>query len=343
MTGSDVTPVIMKAGLRPGYRGPPAAGHGRAGGWWSARCYAPGVIDDELMAELASVPGTVSVVVGRPGAAPAYTRQPDVGHYAASTMKVAVLVACYRSAEAGRLDLDRPVPVTATFASALPDAPVFELRGPAHDNDDAVWERLGELVPLRWLARRMIVRSSNLATNIVLTEVGRSAVADAWRAAGATNSSVGSGIDDVAARAAGITNLVTARDLATMMSALTLGAAGGHPIAGPAACAEMLDVLAAQEYREDLPAGLPPGTRIACKNGYVDGVRHSAGVVFPGDGPPYTVVVCTTTPLARDEDGDDEACRLISRVSAAFWAERAVLSREERGRSSRDPGGPSGR
>ena len=271
--------------------------------------------------DLAAVPGTVSVVVERPGSAPAYTRQPDATHYAASTMKVAVLVAAYRAAEAGRLDLDRGVPVTATFASARPGAPEFELAGPSDDNDDAVWDRLGDTVPLRWLARRMIVRSSNLATNLVLGEVGRSAVAEAWRAAGATAGVVGRGIDDAAARAAGITNLVTARDLAALMSALALGAVDGHPIAGRAACGEMLEVLCAQEYREDLPAGLPAGTRIATKNGCVTGVRHGAGVVFPGDAPPYTVVVCTTTPLA-----DDDACRLIAGLSAAVWAERATLS-----------------
>jgi hypothetical protein len=32
--------------------------------------------------------------------------------------------------------------------------------------------------------------------------------------------------------------------------------------------------------------------------------------------------VCTTTELADDEDGDDEACRLIARISAAAWADR---------------------
>ncbi|MBU2667250.1 class A beta-lactamase-related serine hydrolase [Actinoplanes bogorensis] len=264
--------------------------------------------------DLEKVPGIVSAVVGRPGASPAYVRLPDAVHYAASTMKVAALVAAYR------LDLDKPVPVRATFASAQPGAPEFELAGPADDNDDAVWDRLGESVPLRWLARRMIVRSSNLATNLVLGEVGLPAVAEVWRAAGATASIVGRGIDDAAARTAGITNQVTARDLAALMSALALGASGGHPIAGPAACAEMLDVLCAQEYREDLSAGLPAGTRIATKNGCVTGVRHGAGVVFPGDAPPYTVVVCTTTPLP-----DEDACRLIAQISAEAWAERATL------------------
>jgi beta-lactamase class A len=91
----------------------------------------------------------------------------------------------------------------------------------------------------------------------------------------------------------------------------------------------MLDVLFAQEHREDLAAGLPEGTRIAHKNGWVRGVRHGAGVVFPDDAPPYAIVVCTTTDLAdggpTGEEAEDDACRLIARISADAWAGRHDL------------------
>ena len=81
-----------------------------------------------------------------------------------------------------------------------------------------------------------------------------------------------------------------------------------------------LPVLEAVEQRDDLAAGLPPGTRLAHKSGWVTGVRHGAGVVFPPDAPPYAVVVCTSTSLA-----DDAACRLVASVSAAAWAARHEL------------------
>jgi beta-lactamase class A len=86
----------------------------------------------------------------------------------------------------------------------------------------------------------------------------------------------------------------------------------------------MMDTLLAQECTEDLAAGLPPGTRIAHKNGWVEGVRHGAGVIFPPDAPPYVLAVCATTPLAVN-DTDDEACRLLSRIAAASWADRHAL------------------
>ncbi|MFJ6196467.1 serine hydrolase [Micromonospora sp. NPDC092111] len=284
---------------------------------------------DDLDARLDRVPGTVSAYVGRLGTPPTWTRAADATHYAASTMKVAVLLALHRAAEAGRLDLDTPVPVTNEFDSAQPGAPRFSCARP-YDNDEAVWERLGGSVPLRWLADRMITRSSNLATNLVLGQVGLAPVAEAWALAGARHSVTGRGIEDFAAREAGVTNLVTAADLAALLGGLAAGAHRPGPLAAPPACAAMVDVLLAQRHREDLAAGLPEGTRIAHKNGWVRGVRHGVGVVLPDDAPPYVIAVCTTTDLADGgTTGDaevDDACRLIAGVSAAAWAARHDLA-----------------
>ncbi|SCF01210.1 beta-lactamase class A [Micromonospora coriariae] len=283
---------------------------------------------DDLDAHLDKVPGTVSAYVGRLDAPPAWTRHADATHYAASTMKAAVLAALHRAAEAGTLELDAPVPVVNEFDSAQPGAPRFSC-AQHYDNDDAVWDRVGGTAPLRWLADRMIVRSSNLATNLVIGHVGLPAVAEVWALAGARHSITGRGIEDFAAREAGITNLVTAHDLAALLGALATGATSPGRLASPAGCASMLDVLLAQEHREDLAAGLPEGTRIAHKNGWVRGVRHGAGVVLPDDAPPYVIAVCTTTDLAdggpSGDEVEDDACRLIAHISAQIWAARHHL------------------
>ncbi|MEV0561020.1 serine hydrolase [Dactylosporangium sp. NPDC050588] len=230
----------------------------------------------------------------------------DEPHYAASMMKVPVLVALHRAADAGTLDLEAPVPVVNAFTSATGTRFSCD---PGYDNEHDVWDRLGSAAPARWLARRMIVRSSNLATNLLLALVGLPAVAEAWRVAGATGSVTGRGIEDSAAEAAGITNTVTAADLALLFGGLLAGT-----VASPAACAEMLDVLAAQELREDLALGVPAGVRVAYKSGWVDGVRHSAGVVLPPDAPPYVLAVCTT--------GVPDAAAVIARISKEAWEER---------------------
>lgn len=269
-----------------------------------------------LDADLARVPGTVSVYCGALAGAPSYTRDAQVPHYAASTMKVAVLAALYR----GGLDLTAAIPVRNEFASAAPDAPAYGCEH-SYDNDDAVWDRLGTTATLGWLAERMIVRSSNLATNLVLAQVGLAPVAAVWQVVGARHSVVGRGIEDAAAAAAGITNLVTAADLAALFTAIAVGAEHAGPLAPPAACRAMLDVLTAQEGVEDLAAGLPPGTRIAHKNGWIQGIRHGAGVVFPDDAAPFVLAVCATTPWAVNGH-EDAACQLVARIAAIAWATR---------------------
>jgi beta-lactamase class A len=170
----------------------------------------------------------------------------------------------------------------------------------------------------------MIVRSSNLATNLVIGQVGLPAIGAVWADSGARHSRTSRGIEDFAARDAGLDNEVTAADLARLLAGIARSR-----LAGPATCTAMLDVLFAQQRGEDLAAGLPPGTRIAHKNGWVRGIRHGAGVVFPHDAPPYAVVVCTTADPTEDGnargDRDEAACRLIARVSAVVWADRHRL------------------
>ncbi|GIJ31894.1 serine hydrolase [Micromonospora sediminimaris] len=280
----------------------------------------------DLHARLDREPGTISVYVGPLGAPPTWTRHAEATHYAASTMKLAVLAALHRAAEAGHLDPDAPVEVVNRFTSARPDAPPYSCRR-AYDNDEAVWDRLEGRASLRWLAERMIVRSSNLATNLVIEHVGLPAVAEVWRLAGARHSVTGRGIEDFAARDAQITNLVTAADLAALLGAVATGANRPGPIASPAGCAAMLDVLCAQQIRQDVAEGLPPGIRLAHKNGWVRGVRHGAAVVYPDDAAPYLLVVCTTV----DDDqtnaqADVDANQLVADISREVWQARHDLT-----------------
>jgi beta-lactamase class A len=246
----------------------------------------------------------VSVWFGRAGGPPTFTLLPDAPHYAASLMKLPLLAALHRQGAA-----DEVVRVVNEFPSAAPQGGTYGLNR-QHDPDDGVWERLGGEASLGWLAGRMITRSSNLAANLVLTRVGVAAADAEWRRAGATVSRIRRGIGDGAAEEAGYTNLVSAAD-----AAILLGAA--------ATDAKLLEPLLAQERTEDLAAGLPPGTRVALKNGWVRGVRHAAGIVYPDDAPPFVLSVCATTPLATNDPGDG-ACVLIRRVAAAAWADRHV-------------------
>lgn len=253
--------------------------------------------------------GVFSWWLGPVSGPPASVREESVTHYAASTMKLFVLVAAHRAADAGDIDLDAPVTVHDDFSSAA-DGSTFRM-DQDYDNDDEVWAVLGSGAPLRWLVERMIVRSSNLATNLVLERVGMAGVQETLSALESRESTVTRGIEDVVAREAGLTNEVSARDLATTLQAIAGGAA-----ASPVACEQIRATLAAQELRDTIPAGLPAGVQVAHKSGWVDGITHDAGIVLPPpeQGDPFILVVCTTSDLS-EEDGR----KLVARTATAAW------------------------
>lgn len=258
--------------------------------------------------------GTFSVWAGPLDGSAAVQHAAEAPHYAASTMKLALVIAAYRRADAGLLDLDAQVVVHDDFASEVGNQRFTMDR--AEDSDPETWRRVGSAVSIRWLALRAIVRSGNLATNLVLEAVGLEPVAQALCTVGATGSSVRRGIEDAAARDAGLDNIVTARDLAVTLQALAAGR-----VAAAETCREVLDVLAAQQINDAIPAGLPAGTKVAHKSGWVEGISHDAAIVFPPDTPPYVFVVCTSSGLDAQAGLD-----LIASAAAASWQDRRVLS-----------------
>lgn len=272
---------------------------------------------------VASLPvtGSFSLLVGPVGQPPWLAHAEHDAHYAASTMKVALVIAAFRQAEAGRLHLDEDVLVHNEFRSVV-GAGRFPLDA-TDDSDPEPWARLGTRVALRWLTYRALVRSSNLATNLVLETVGIEAVQAVLVSLGAGNSSVVRGIEDADARTAGLQNLVTASDLALVVSALATGTAAGRQ-----SCDEILSVLLAQQINDGLPAGLPPGTRIAHKSGWTPGISHDVGIVYPAHGPDFVVAVCTSSEL-----GEQAALEIIAAAGAAAWADSLALA----GRSVGDP------
>jgi beta-lactamase class A len=206
---------------------------------------------DDAVGAVRRASGTVSVVLRVSGEdVPRTAIEPDAQHYAASTMKLPVLVAAQRLAERGELDPDRTVLVHDDFDSLVPGRR-FTM-DPAEDSDPETWAAVGAGVPLRELVERMVTVSGNLATDLVLEQVGPGEIATVLRLAGCSPHTVlPRGIEDYPARDAGLDNLVTADDLARLMVALADGL-----LAGPAASAECERILRAQTYRAGIPAGL---------------------------------------------------------------------------------------
>lgn len=228
--------------------------------------------------------------------------------HAASTMKVPVLFELWRGAEAGRLSLDDPVAVRNDFAS-IADASSYSL-SPEDDSDAELYERVGEAVPVRELARRMIARSSNLATNLLIELATPDSVQATLGRLGADGMRVLRGVEDIPAYRRGLNNTTTARAYARVLEALARCEGIGEE-----ACGEMTGILEAQEFRDRIPAGVPDGIRVANKTGWITEIDHDGAVVFPPDREPYVLVVLTRG--IADTTASREAIR---DVSGRVWA-----------------------
>lgn len=108
--------------------------------------------------------GSFSLWRGPVRGEPLIAHRADEQHYAASMMKLALVIAAYRQSDLSRLHLDAPVTVHNRFRSAA-DGSEFSM-DVDEDSDLEPWRRVGSSVALRWLCYRAIVRSSNLATNL---------------------------------------------------------------------------------------------------------------------------------------------------------------------------------
>ena len=267
---------------------------------------------DSRLTHLADSDGaTLSVWLGGLDGRPTWSRDADAPHYAASTMKLPLVVAAMRRVVRGELDLDASYPVHNAFTSVLDGSP-FAM-DEADDQDPDTWAALGATRTLRELAEHAIIHSGNLATNLLIDVVGLGEVAQVLRLAGCSGSTVvGRGIEDAAARTAGITNTVTAADLGLLMAAVGRRdpALGGEPVLGP-----VEEILTRQQHLDQVPAGLPAGTPTASKSGWIPGVSHDVALVRPVGEDPFVLAVCTTVDL-----GEEEAAALVAGVARDVWA-----------------------
>ena len=247
-----------------------------------------GPLGDRVAARVAQAPATgVGVYYTSLTRPDSLVLGANLRFHAASTMKVPVMIQLFRDADAGLLDLDDSLAVHATFPSLLDGSP-FEV-SKDDDSDSTLYGRVGRPASVRDLLELMITRSSNLATNILIERVGAGRAQGSARALGAWSIQVLRGVEDGKAYRAGLNNTTTARDLGVLLAAIAQNRA-----ASPASCREMLRILEAQEFNEGIPVGLPPGTRVAHKTGWIgEVVYHDAAVVYRSSGGSYVLVVLT--------------------------------------------------
>ena len=261
-------------------------------------------LDDRI----ASIPGAqVAISVRDLSTGRTLAINGDSVYHAASTMKVPVLFALFGEFRAGRLRPDGRMLLRNEFTSIV-DASRYSLT-PNDDSDSSLYAMVGSQVALKELATRMITRSSNLATNALISLLDPQRITSETRAWGTTRMLVRRGVEDNVAFRAGLNNTATANDLVALFVALARG-----QVADSASTREMLAILEAQSFNDEIPAGLPPGTRVAHKTGWITATQHDAGLVYPPGRAPYAIAI-----LTRGMTDQKVANRLMADCSRIVW------------------------
>jgi beta-lactamase class A len=233
--------------------------------------------------------------------------KPDVPFHPASTIKLAVLMEVYHQASQGEFSLDDLLTVKNSFLS-LADQSEYSL-SPDDDSETDLYRQIGEGLPIRALARRMIVFSSNLAANLLIEKVGPQPITGFMQFLGTNDLIIRRGLEDKKAYQLGLNNSATARSLMQVLVRLAK-----RSVVSPAASDEMISILRQQHFNEGIPAQLPAGVSIAHKTGWIEMVYHDAAIVYPPQHAPYIVVILTSGLSEKDA-----APALVAALSAAIY------------------------
>ncbi len=224
--------------------------------------------------------------------------------HAASTIKVAVLLAIFRAADEGRLRLEDSLHVRNRFISAANGFP-FRLDSDS-DAMPELYQAIGRTVKISALAEGMIAASSNLATNLLLDLVGVEYARNVLRDAQVSGVELRRGVEDKTAHERGIDNQVTADGLLTLLCALR-----GNFLSNESR-EQAIRILLAQRFKSMIPAGLPAHATVAHKTGEISTACHDMGIVYLPERQPYIAVILTE--FDPEKDGRRETVAAISEV-----------------------------
>ena len=237
----------------------------------------------------------------------------DRWFHAASTIKVAVLLAIFRAADEGRFQLDDSLHVRNRFFSAADGSP-FRL-SQDRDATPELYASIGRTAKISSLAHAMICGSSNLATNLLLEFVGVEYARAVLREAQVGGVELRRGVEDHGAHESGINNEATADGLLSLLSALR------GDFLTVESKREAIRILLEQRFNSMIPAGLPAHATVAHKTGEISTACHDIGIVYLPEREPYVIAILTE--FEPEREGRRET---IAAISQAIY--RSLLGTE---------------
>jgi beta-lactamase class A len=227
--------------------------------------------------------------------------------HAASTMKTPVMIEIYKQVAAGTRSLSDSLILKNEFRSIV-DSSTYNLN-PKDDSEQELYKHLGEKRSLRDLVYAMIVKSSNLATNMVIELANAQKVTQTMRQLGAQHIQVLRGVEDAKAFEKGLNNITTAGDLMVIYEKMAR-----KQIVDSASSKAMIDILLNQEFNDIIPARLPKDVKVAHKTGSISQVRHDSGIIFLPNGKKYVLVL-----LSKNLVKEAEAVKAMAEISEMIY------------------------
>ena len=266
------------------------------------------VLKQRIVAEFNKQPQAVfAVAVKDLSSGDTFLYNDQLEFHAASTMKTPVLVEAYKQAKEGKFSLADSMLVKNSFESIV-DGSLYSLDS-TDDSEKDLYSKIGARLPISDLLYRMITKSSNLATNLIIDLVKAPNVNVSMRKLGASKIQVLRGVEDGKAFAKGLNNTTTAYDLMLIMEAIANGTAVDKK-----SSEGMIKVLMDQYFRDIILAKLPADVKAATKSGNITAVCHDSGIVFLPDGRKYVIVL-----LSKGIPDQSVATEILSTVSRIVY------------------------
>jgi beta-lactamase class A len=210
---------------------------------------------DQLRKELQQIaqayPATYGVVIFDPSSKETLAMGADHRFDAASLGKLPLLMALYRAAATGQVDLDDKISMQYSDVQAYGTGVLYTYP-------------IGYTMTLRECAEYLIKTSDNTAWKMLDRFLGTDYVRAELYRAGAHSTEYW------------IPNTTTPNDVLLMLEKIS-----DPSYTSPRLSAEMLDLMQNTDFEDRLPQPLPEGTRVSHKIGYYGSTFADAGVIFP--------------------------------------------------------------
>ena len=212
----------------------------------------------------------------------------DRRFHAASTMKVAILLAIGKAIDEEKIRPGDTLHIRNRFFSAIDRTP-FRIDAES-DGYPQLHKLVGRTAKISDLTEWMIVSSSNLATNLLLDYITLEEAQKVLRDAGISGIDLRRGVDDTKAHEQDFNNETTADGLLQLFATLR------GDFLSKSSREMAINILLQQRFNSMIPAPLPSHASVAHKTGEISTACHDAGIVYLPEREPYILIVLTQVP-----------------------------------------------